>query len=295
MATLSQAGFNKLKQEEGYKQKAYRLSGESYCTCCLGHFGADVQCGRTYTDAECQSFFAKDAERFNRDVNRIFDSATMSQNMFDAMFSFAYNHGNISNTKLGNVIKANPRNFAEIQRVWEASYCTGKYANVLTKRRKREAALYCGSAYSSTPLSNGETYGSGDENENNTSAWEYEEPVYSDVSAAVSSIDYNELNQDLVIATNKMDETYDSFNVIKDSSNATLGSQSIVVTSSNHGGDPEDHALIADASIKSTIAQDEHSAIIKEDTDKSEGYYKVTDGATVAEPPASSVNSGFAI
>ena len=295
MATLSQAGFNKLKQEEGYKLKAYRLSGENYCTCCLGHYGSDVQCGKTYTESECQAFFAKDAERFNRDVNRIFDSATMTQNMFDAMFIFAYNHGNISNTKLGSTIKANPKNFKEIQRVWEASYCSGRYANVLTKRRKREAALYCGSAYSSTPLSNGETYGSGDENENNTSAWEYEEPVYSDVSSAFSQVDYNELNQELVFATNKMDETYEAFDVIRDSSNATLGSKTLEINTSKHEGDPEDHALIADASIRSTIAQDEHSAIIKEDTDKSEGYYKVTDGVSVSEPPASSVNSGFAI
>ena len=296
MATLSQAGFNKLKQEEGYKLKAYRLSGEGHCTCCLGHFGADVQCGRTYTDAECQAFFAKDSARFCNDVNKIFNPATMTQNMFDAMFSFAYNHGNISNTKLGKTIKANPKNFSEIQRVWEASYCSGRYANVLSKRRKREAALYCGSAYSSSPLNtSGESYGSGEENENNTSAWEYEAPTYSDVSSAISDVDYGSLNQSLAYATNKMDETYDAFKLSYSSSDSSVNSSNQEMKVSKHEGETEDHSLIVDEDIKPSIAQDEHSNIIKEDTDKSEGYNDPIEKRNVPDVPGVAVSSGFAI
>lgn len=277
--SLSQNGYTFLKKEEGYKPKAYRLNGEKYCTCCLGHYGADVQCGRTYTDQECKSFFGVDSAKFTANVNKIYDTNRgMTQNMFDAMFSFAYNHGNIWRTELGRTINADPKNFNAIQRVWERSYCTGKYAKVLTARRKREAQLYCGSAYSSSPLgSDGEYYGSGDENENNSGAWQYEPNVYQDSKYAVSDVDYKELNKLEAFATSKMDETYKVFNIIQDASTAALGAKELEISTMRHPDGAEDHALIEDESVKPAVKQDEHSAKLKEDTDKSEGFDKPGD------------------
>ena len=276
--TLSQNGYLALKKEEGYKPKAYRLNGEQYCTCCLGHYGPDVQCGRTYTDAECKAFFAKDSDRFTKDVNKIFDTNKgMTQNMFDAMFIFAYNHGNISDTQLGRTISADPTNFAAIQRVWERSYCSGRYSKVLTARRKREAMRFCGSAYSSSPMTGGESYGSGDENENNSGAWQYEPNVYQDNSYGVSDVDYAEINKLEAYATDKSDETYKVFTIIQDASNAAVGAKELEISTMTHPEGAEDHALIEDDAIKPAIMQDEHSEKVKEDTDYSEGIDKPGD------------------
>lgn len=95
MPTLSSRGFNFLKQQEGVRYKPYRLDGEKYYTVGYGHYGPDVNPNKIYTEAEINRLFDEDAARFTRDVMIVWQDG-MTQNMFDAMFSFAYNHGNIS-------------------------------------------------------------------------------------------------------------------------------------------------------------------------------------------------------
>jgi GH24 family phage-related lysozyme (muramidase) len=49
------------------------------------------------------AFFKQDSKTIAADVNKMWHSG-MTQSMFDAMFSIAYNHGNISKTTLGKTI-----------------------------------------------------------------------------------------------------------------------------------------------------------------------------------------------
>lgn len=146
-------GFNFLKKEEGYRNYPYRLSGERYYTVGLGHNGPDVIPGKKYTDEEITSLFTSDSYRFTQDVMKVWDDS-MTQNMFDAMFSFAYNHGNISNTELGRAIKNGGwKDEARIKEIWKRSYCSGPYASVLRTRRMKEVSLFYADQIYSAPWS----------------------------------------------------------------------------------------------------------------------------------------------
>ena len=148
MASLSQEGFNFLKGLEGYKNKPYHLKGEKYYTVGLGHFGPDVDPNRIYTDAECMAFFAQDKQRFEIDVNKVWHEP-MTQNMFDALFSMAYNHGNVSRTILKNLCAGN--GFMDREKITKA-WCNMYTVNgLLTNRRKKEVAFFYG-VDSVTPL-----------------------------------------------------------------------------------------------------------------------------------------------
>ena len=300
---LSQAGYNALKSSEGYIKKAYALKNsktgyvEKYCTCCLGHYGPDVVCGKTYTDEECQALFARDSARFTNDVNKIFDTDKgMTQSQFDAMFSFAYNHGNISSTKLGETIVKNPKDYETIQKVWLSSYAHPGGFN-LVPRRKREASTYCGPAYNSSLLPESSESGETPEGFSpHTEEFELEDVSYYDVSNALSDVDYGSLNQAQAFAVNQMDATYNAFNIIQDASNAVLGAKVLEISTFKHEGSAEDHRLITDDSVPSAIAQDEHSNKVKEDTDKAdEAYYNTTDDKTKPAMPNMIVTEGFAI
>lgn len=150
MATLSQEGFNLLKGFEGFKNKPYHLKGEKYYTVGLGHYGPDVNPNKVYTDAECMAFFEKDKQRFEADVNKVWHEP-MTQQMFDALFSMAYNHGNVSRTVLANACKGNNyQNQQKVTAIWKNLYtCNG----LLSKRRAKEVAYFYGNADAGTPYS----------------------------------------------------------------------------------------------------------------------------------------------
>ena len=157
MASLSQEGFNFLKGLEGYKNKPYHLKGEQYYTVGLGHYGPDVNPNHIYTDEECMAFFAEDKQRFEIDVNKVWHEP-MTQNMFDALFSMAYNHGNVSRTILKNLCAGDGyMNREKITNAWCNMYIVG---GLLTNRRKKEVAFFYG-ADSVTPLQSTPTSPSG--------------------------------------------------------------------------------------------------------------------------------------
>lgn len=107
----------------------------------LGHNGKDVNPDKIYTDEEIRNFFETDKVKIEKDVNKVFDSRFMNQNMFDACFLFAYNVGGISTTDLGKMIMKNPfdDNLAEF---WKYTYTNGLKNKVAVERRKKEIALY---------------------------------------------------------------------------------------------------------------------------------------------------------
>lgn len=139
--SLSENGLNFIKRHEGYQEKSYRNKNEKYYTVGYGHYGPDVMANTTYSEAQCSAFLQNDITSKSKDVNKIYDSDKgMTQNMFDAMTSFAYNHGNISNTELGKLIKNNPNDNAIIKK-WQSSYTVN---GILSKRRTEEVNLYFG-------------------------------------------------------------------------------------------------------------------------------------------------------
>ena len=150
MATLSQEGFNLLKGFEGFRNKPYHLKGEKYYTVGLGHYGPDVNPNKIYTDAECMAFFEKDKQRFEADVNKVWHEP-MTQQMFDALFSMAYNHGNVSRTVLANACKGtNYQDRQKVTAIWKNLYtCNG----LLSKRRAKEVAYFYGDVDAGTPYS----------------------------------------------------------------------------------------------------------------------------------------------
>jgi GH24 family phage-related lysozyme (muramidase) len=274
--TLSQAGYNELKKSEGYKPKAYQLSGEKHCTCCLGHYGPECgEIGTIHSDAKCQELFKSDSQKFENIVNQIYDTDRgMTQNMFDAMFSFVYNCGSFKNaSKLKAALSENPLDLPKISQIWQNTCITAaspKYTAGLKARRQREAKLFCGASYSSVPLSDMSASVSSSSDFSSGETFEWEDNTYSDLSAGFSDVDYAALNQTSIVARIDDDQTYQAFNIIQDTSNAVLGANEKEISTFRHEGETEDHSLIVDETVKPAITQDEHSNIVKEDTDKSE-------------------------
>ena len=151
MANLSQSGYNLIKQLEGYRLKSYHLKGEAYWTVGLGHYGPDVIPNKTYSEAEVNAFFNKDKQRFEADVNKVWTS-DMPKGAFDALFSLAYNHGNVSKTAVGRAAKAGTwKDREKFTKLWLSSYtCKG----LLTGRRRKEIAYFYSTDINNIPLSN---------------------------------------------------------------------------------------------------------------------------------------------
>ena len=165
MATLSKEGFNLLKGFESFRNKPYHLKGEKYYTVGLGHHGPDVNPNKIYTDAECMAFFEKDKKIFEEDVNKVWHEP-MTQQMFDALFSMAYNHGNVSKTVLANACKGtNYQDQQKVTAIWKNLYtCKG----LLNKRRAAEVAYFYSNGGAGTPYSGNFSSGPSDYSSANT-------------------------------------------------------------------------------------------------------------------------------
>jgi GH24 family phage-related lysozyme (muramidase) len=98
----------------------------------VGHYGPDVIPNKIYSDAEIQNLFSQDKKRFEADVNKVWTS-DMPKGAFGALFSLAYNHGNVSKTAVGKAAKAGTwKDREKFSKIWLSSYtCKG----LLTKRR----------------------------------------------------------------------------------------------------------------------------------------------------------------
>lgn len=161
MPKLSSSGFSFLKKHEGVKYKPYKLDGEKYYTVGYGHYGPDVVPTKVYSESEVNKLFERDSTRFTNDVMSLWQDG-MTQNMFDAMFSFAYNHGNISSTELGRAIRNGGwKDQNKISSIWKRSYCSGRYKKTLTRRRKEESELFFSNA-PALPDNNDDTFGTPD-------------------------------------------------------------------------------------------------------------------------------------
>jgi GH24 family phage-related lysozyme (muramidase) len=107
----------------------------------LKHRGNDIDPNKVYSLEEIIEFFNKDKENIEKEVAKVFDDRFMTQNMYDALFSFTYDVGKLEKTELGKMIKKNP--FDErIYDFWQYTYTCNYKNEVAVKRRKLEVELY---------------------------------------------------------------------------------------------------------------------------------------------------------
>ena len=191
--TLSRNGYEFLKSLEGFRLKPYKASkSERYWTVGLGHYGPDVNPNKTYTEAECIALFSKDKLRFEADVNKVWHEP-MTQNMFDALFSMAYNHGNVSNTPLKALCAGNNyQNQNKLASAWINLYTVN---GLLTNRRKKEVRLFYSNQInteafqSDYPLPSGGGYGGG--------GFSTQDPTQNNYTTYTSDLNGQKLNTDL--------------------------------------------------------------------------------------------------
>ena len=145
MWTLSENGYEFIKNVEGYKNKAYRVNSEKYYTCCIGHHGPDVQ-NRTYTDKECNDLFEKDKVTFEKAANQFPNIKNQSQ--FDALFSLCYNCGPSIATSGKAIYNAMRDNLhIEDASAFRTKWLSYRNANgLLRSRRSKELDLFYSNA-----------------------------------------------------------------------------------------------------------------------------------------------------
>jgi GH24 family phage-related lysozyme (muramidase) len=140
--TLGQAGLDLIKSFEGCRLTAYKpVPTEKYWTIGWGHYGEDVVKGMTITQARADELLMQDVADSVAAVNNPYYcpiTASLNQNQFDALVSFAFNCG------AGNLktLCAN-RTAAQIaEKIPAYNKAGGNVLAGLVRRRAAEQALF---------------------------------------------------------------------------------------------------------------------------------------------------------
>lgn len=150
---IGQAGLNLIKQFEGCRLSAYQCAAGVW-TIGYGHT-AGVKKGMTITQAQADAYLKQDCGKFEKYVNStayVPITASLNQNQFDALVSFAFNCG------AGNLKKlCAGRSTSQIATAMP-QYCkaNGKTLAGLRRRRIAEQALFNKAV--ATPVSESEDY-----------------------------------------------------------------------------------------------------------------------------------------
>lgn len=138
--TISQNGINMIKSFEGLRLKAYKaIKTEKYYTIGYGHYGI-TNPNMTISASYAEELLKEDLKKFETHVNLIDEMGhyNFSQNEFDALVSFAYNIGSIS--QLTNHAQ---RSRDEIRKhMVEYVKSGGWVISGLKTRRKKELELF---------------------------------------------------------------------------------------------------------------------------------------------------------
>ncbi|RYD60275.1 MAG: lysozyme [Verrucomicrobiaceae bacterium] len=144
MFTISTAGISLIKEFEGTRLKAYPDPGTGGApwTIGVGHTGPEVKPGMVITEAQSDNYLHSDLAKFEKTVNTLVKAA-ITQPMFDALVSFAYNCGP-ANLKTSTLLKkVNAGDFAGAANEFAKwNKAAGRVLNGLTRRRAAEAALF---------------------------------------------------------------------------------------------------------------------------------------------------------
>lgn len=139
----SQKAIDLIRQFEGEKLSAYKCPAGIW-TIGVGHTGPDVHAGLTITKAESEAILRKDLVRFEEGVSKLV-TRPITQDMFDALVSFAFNVGlaNLKSSTLLRKLNAGDFQGASDQFTrWDKA--GGKILKGLTARRAAEQMLFRG-------------------------------------------------------------------------------------------------------------------------------------------------------
>lgn len=156
--TVSEAGLKHLQQAEGSRLKAYKDTGGIW-TIGFGHTGTvdgiPIHEGMTITKAQEWELLKQDKEKFERAVNSVI-KVPLTQNQFDALFSFAYNLGETGLRKSSVAKLINAGNYAaaadkmlefnKVKKNGEYQFEQGVF-----NRRKREREMFLGVGQGEAP------------------------------------------------------------------------------------------------------------------------------------------------
>lgn len=143
----SETGLKLIAQFEGCELTAYRCPAGVW-TIGYGHTGKDVKPGMTITEDKAFELLGQDIVKTETFVNRLLSSqinaGNITQGMFDALVSFAYNcgTGNLQKSTLLKKVLANPQDSTIANEFAKWNKAGGRVLPGLVKRRKAEAELY---------------------------------------------------------------------------------------------------------------------------------------------------------
>lgn len=132
----SETGLNLIKSFEGCRLTAY-LCPAGVLTIGYGHTGG-VKSGQKITQAKADAYLKADLAKFEKHVASYDKKYNWNQNEFDALVSFAYNTGNIT-----QLTASGTRTKKQIsERITSYNKANGKELAGLTRRRAAEQALF---------------------------------------------------------------------------------------------------------------------------------------------------------
>lgn len=133
---ISITGLNLIKSFEGCRLTAYKCPAGVW-TIGYGHTGG-VKSGMTITQAKADAYLKSDLAKFEKHVASYDKKYKWNQNEFDALVSFAYNIGSITQLTANGT-----RTKKQIsERILAYDKAAGKTLAGLTRRRQEEKALF---------------------------------------------------------------------------------------------------------------------------------------------------------
>lgn len=140
----SQVGIDLIKSFESLQLKAYKaVPTEKYYTIGYGHYSPNITPGQTISKETAENLLKLDLQEFEEKLNKL--GLQLTQNQFDALISFIFNVG--FKNFLDSTLLKRIRMHASCEEIkyqfkrWNRS--GGKILNGLTKRRQKEADLFC--------------------------------------------------------------------------------------------------------------------------------------------------------
>lgn len=143
---LNKAGADLIKHFEGCKLKSYQCSALRWTIGFGNTFyedGSPVLPGHAITQEKADQLFEIIGDAFAEKVHKVV-TASVSENQFGALVSFAYNCGiaNLQKSTLLKKVNANPNDPTIRAEFLKWNRASGKVLAGLTRRREAEANLY---------------------------------------------------------------------------------------------------------------------------------------------------------
>lgn len=90
---ISQEGFDLIKQFEGLRLQAYKLSGEKYWTIGYGTHNSSIYEGQVITEQKAEELLMEEVNKVTKQVLEYCEYLELTQNELNALVSFTYNTG----------------------------------------------------------------------------------------------------------------------------------------------------------------------------------------------------------